>query len=215
MRVIAVANQKGGAGKTTTTMNLAAAAAEGARVLVVDIDPQGSTTWWAERAGEDLPFDFAAETAPENLARLRELPYDVVFVDTPGSLEAQAILEGVLAQSDFVILPTQPEALSFPALVKTVEQIVKPSGVDYRVLLNALDPRSPGEELDARKLIDSAGFPRFKAGIRRYKAHATAPLAGEVVTQYEPTRGSFKAINDYRVVALELFALWANTTKGA
>ncbi len=44
-RVVAVLNQKGGVGKTTVTLGLASAAAAGHRVLVVDLDPQGSSTW--------------------------------------------------------------------------------------------------------------------------------------------------------------------------
>ena len=41
--------------------------------------------------------------------------------------------------------------------------------------------------------------------------HADAPLRGDVVTQYELTRASIKAVEDYRRVALELFSIWTNT----
>ena len=112
MRIVCLVGQKGGVGKTTTTMNLAAVMAKHSRVLVVDVDPQKSTTWWAENAGDNLPFDFAADVDPENIARLRELPYDTIFVDTPGSLEDTRVLSAVLDASDFVILPLNPEPLN-------------------------------------------------------------------------------------------------------
>ena len=213
MRVVSVMNQKGGAGKTTTAMNVAAAAAESSDVLLVDVDPQGSAAWWAGRAGDDLPFDFAPESNIANLAKLRELPYDLIIVDTPGSLEKTGVLKEVVKQSDFVILPSEPEALSFQPLLQTVETVIRPSGVDFRVLLNKLDPRVPGDEIDAQKLIDGLGLPRFRTGIHSYKVHTTAPLSGTVVTQYRPTRASFKAINDYRKVTVELFAIWANSPR--
>lgn len=211
MRIVAVANQKGGAGKTTTAMSMAAVAAESSRVLVVDVDPQASSSWWADRAGDRLPFDFTADTDAANLSRLRELPYDVVFVDTPGSLEARSVLRTVIESADFVVLPTEPMALAFAPLVQTIRQLIEPAQTDYRVLLNKVDPRVPTSVVDAEALLDGAGIQRFANVVRTYKMHADAPLRGDVVTQYELTRASIKAVEDYRRVALELFSIWTNT----
>lgn len=210
MKLVAVTNQKGGAGKTTTTMNLAAIAAENSRVLVVDVDPQQSTTWWATTAGESLPFDFAPETNVSNLARLRALPFDVIFVDTPGNLTDSKILASVLSVADFAIIPTEPEALCIPPMVRTIRTLVEPSETPYRVLLSKIDMRVPGQLEDAEALIDSLSVPRFSRAIRKYKIHSDAPIDGKVVTQYAESRQTAKAIDDYQAVALELMTIWAH-----
>jgi chromosome partitioning protein len=217
MRIVTVANQKGGAGKTTTTMNLASILAESNRVLVADVDPQQSSTWWADRAGDNLPFDVVSDTDPANLARLRELEYDVVLVDTPGSLEGRDVLATILTNSDFAILPTEPSPLAFAPLIATINEIVLPSNVRYRVVLNKVDPRVPFELVDAEALLDGAGILRFKSAIRDYKMNRMAPMEGKVVTKYGDgdSRIAAKARDDYRKIALELTSLWANTGANA
>lgn len=209
MKVVAVVNQKGGAGKTTTTMNLAAVSADSSRVLVVDVDPQQSATWWATTAGEGLPFDFAQETDPAFLASIRSLPYEFVFVDTPGSLSDTAVLSTVLDAADFVVVPTEPEALCIPPMVRTIKSLVEPKRIPFRVLLSKVDMRIAGQLEEAETLVDELKLPRFRRPIRKYKVHADAPVTGAVATTYAESRQTFKAIDDYRSVSLELMALWA------
>lgn len=211
MRIIAVAGQKGGVGKTTTTLSLAAVASDASNVLVVDVDPQRSATWWAEQAGERLPFDYVADEDPRALARLREVEgagYDVVFVDTPGSLEGHDVLAAVLDNCDYAILPTEPAALAVAPLVRTVQHAVQPRGVPHRVLLNKVDARSEWEIAEARELLDANGIPVFRVAVRAYAAHRRAPINGLVVTQYGPGRETANAVDDYRRAHQELQAEW-------
>jgi chromosome partitioning protein len=179
-------------------------------VLLVDVDPQQSTSWWASAAGEELPFDFAADTEVTNLSRMRGLPYDLIFVDTPGNLTDSDILGSVLEVADFAIVPTEPEALCVPPMVRTIRSLIQPSGTPFRVLLSKIDMRVAGQLEDAERLVDEIPLPRFRRAIRRYKVHADAPIEGRVVTQYPESRHTMKAIDDYRAVALELMSLWAN-----
>jgi chromosome partitioning protein len=211
MRVVVVASQKGGEGKTTTTMNLAAVAAKNAKCLVVDVDPQKSATDWGLAAGDNLPFDFAEDFDPKNLARLRELDYDIIFVDTPGNLSDTHILGAVLDVADFAIVPMTPAVMSVSPAQRTIAMVAE-RGVPYRVLLNRVDMRIPGQLEEWVKVIDSTmGVPRFKQHVRSYTAHSEAPLRGHVVTQYPDTRKTTNAIFDYSAVALELTSIWAHS----
>jgi hypothetical protein len=64
------------------------------------------------------------------------------------------------------------------ALIDTVSQQVRPSGVPHRVLLTRVDARSRGEAEEARGALAGAGIPVFDGMIREYKAHRTASLLG-------------------------------------
>jgi chromosome partitioning protein len=214
MRIVSVVEEKGGVGKTTTAMSMAAICAEASRVLVIDVDPQGSATWWATNAGDRLPFDFTAEADPGVLARTRTAGqdlYDVAIVDTPGSLEGRQILQTVLSNSDYVIVPTEPAPLAVEPLIRTVRTVIAPSGVPYRVLVNKVDGRALGMRDDAFAMLDSQQINRFKASTRNLSAHAYAPANGTVVTQYPRDRYAIEAAGEYRAVALEMFADWQLT----
>lgn len=108
--LISVVNAKGGVGKTTTSMYLAAAfAAQGKNVRVIDLDRQGTAIDWAERAEDaENPLPFSVEnTIPRRLERIARLaePGEFIVVDTPpGDPEA---IDAAIAAADFVVVPTR------------------------------------------------------------------------------------------------------------
>lgn len=199
LRIISAVNQKGGMGKTTVTMQLAAALSRRHRVLVVDVDPQQSTVWWAENADRHLPFDFAGSQHPNVLARLEHLSgdYDFVIVDTPGSLEDPRTLDVVVDASDFVIVPLAPEPLAVEPTMRTIERVIEPRATRFGVLLNRIDPRVHGQLHTWTHLLDVVlGVPRLDAYLRQYKTQADAPVLGSLVTTVRDNRTTQGAIWD-------------------
>ena len=199
--ILAIVNQKGGVGKTTTAVNLAAVLAEGRTVLLVDTDPQASATWWAERT--DTGFDLAQETDPALLGRLRAVEdYDLVIVDTPPALGSEA-LESVLGAADYVLLPTLPAPMDLASVMQAVTATIAPAGVAHRVLLVRVDPRSVREAQEVQGALLEAGIPAFQAFVRQYKAHERAALDGAPISRWRGPNAR-KAEADYRRVADEL-----------
>ncbi len=122
-RTVAVLNQKGGVGKTTVTLGLASAAAEaGRRVLVVDLDPQGSATWVLGHDGDDaaegivpsawsplidvLPARGAADAA---LAALPADGYEAILLDCPPTLGGPT--RSALVTAGHALVVVDPSAL--------------------------------------------------------------------------------------------------------
>ena len=110
--IISFLNQKGGVGKTTLAVNVAACLALiGHRILLVDADKQGSATTWASLR-EDNDFQVIS-LARENMARdamQMATDYDHTIIDGPP--HAERIARSCIAASDLVLLPIEPSGLS-------------------------------------------------------------------------------------------------------
>lgn len=135
MKTILVASSKGGVGKTTIATNLAAHfALEGKRTVLVDADPQGSSTHWAQRRAQldsaVLPIDGSRKRAwrsglPEDAER--------VVIDAAAGAMADD-LDSFLEHADAMVVPVVPSALDIEATVAFLNTLSKVPRVHKRKL---------------------------------------------------------------------------------
>jgi len=143
VQVLAIASQKGGAGKTTVTGHLAVAAEQAGcgPVAIVDLDPQGSLADWWNRRGPKYPhfLQTGISCLKEDIAALRDLGIKLLFIDTPPALTC--IIRQVIAIADLVLLPVRPsphDLRSIGATLDVVETFEKP----FLFVLNAATQRA-------------------------------------------------------------------------
>lgn len=119
MHVVVVASQKGGAGKSTLAMHLAAAA--DTRSVLVDMDPQQTLTRWWQCREADSPALAEATIGllSAKLEALKEEGYELCVIDTPPA--ATASIAAVIASADLVLIPVRPSPADLWAVGATIE----------------------------------------------------------------------------------------------
>ena len=143
MRVLALASQKGGSGKTTLSGHLAvqAQAAGAGPVVLIDIDPQGSLAdWWNEREADTPAF---AQTTVARLAAdletLRQQGFKLAVIDTPPAITVA--IQSVIQVAELVLVPTRPSPHDLRAVGATVD-LCERAGKPLVFVVNAATPKA-------------------------------------------------------------------------
>jgi len=190
-KVITIAQQKGGAGKTTLAAQLAVVwARQGKRLALVDIDPQASLAAWAElrraRNGDaGLDFDFAALAgwrAGEWVER-HARQADFVIVDSPPHAELEARI--ALRAASLVLVPLQPSPLDLWSAATTL-RLAREEGRAILAVLNRVPARSSLTETVTAELARD-GVPLAATTLGSRVAFAQAMAQGRGVVETAPS----------------------------
>lgn len=172
---LAVANLKGGTGKTTTAVHLAAGLSRRGRTLLVDADPQGSASEWVSLIGGDVPFTLIADAEPDLHQRILRYGsgYEHVIIDTAPGHEA-VVRSAVLAVHE-VLIPITPSLMDINRLRPTIELIAAVEAVNapiLRVLLTRVRAGTRTGRL-GRETLESLGVPVLASEIPLMEAYVT------------------------------------------
>ncbi len=198
MPIITLISEKGGAGKSTLACHLAAEYhRRGARVLVVDTDPQGSAFTWSEVAAES---DVSAPDVVAMGDQIRKaLPglaegRDVVIVDTAGRLGKRGV--GALTVSDLALVPVQPSPPDIWGLDATLDTIaqVQEFRPDLKSALVVNGKARNALSKGVRAGLLATGTHVLDAELGRRVAYAEAIAVGKGVTTYAPGTPAAKEI---------------------
>ena len=183
---IALANLKGGCGKSTLALNMAAGLARRGRVCLLDADPQGALRHWSSWAdvNAQMPVTVQAADSPEQLI-VASNECDYVIVDCPPSLAMDITLR-MLRNADHVVMPVLPSPLDLWAsnlAVQAIENVrLENHGLRTWVVLNQVEERSAISRA-MQEVLEQFKLPVLHAKVKRRAIYRLAKLEGKSVYQ--------------------------------
>lgn len=189
-KVITLANQKGGTGKTTLCMQIAGTLARrGAATLVIDADRQGTATRWADSADRAAPFParviaHAEDSGPvhDRISLYRER-YDYILVDCPPAVESPALRSALLV-SDLCIVPVIPSPADLWSTVGIRELIYRMARANPKLRARLVANMCQPHTRVAREILDimkEFGIRLMRTRVHLRTAYRQSALFGTTV----------------------------------
>ncbi|MHB8296142.1 MAG: ParA family partition ATPase [Acidimicrobiales bacterium] len=207
--IIAVINQKGGTGKTTLALNLAAGLARRGPTHLVDADPQHSITQWVAMAVADAGLPPVARPDHDPFATIAQLAYThrYVVVDCPPAIHGD-VVPAVMRSVHVILVPVLPSPIDLWASVATaaaVSQAMRSNpGLRAGLVLNQVEPRNALSRA-MREPLRELDIPIFEASIHRRAAYRSAAVEG--LSVYGLGKRAQAAVTDIEAIIEEVLCL--------
>ena len=205
MPIIAVVGNKGGAGKTTLSINLASGLAKQYSIAVVDADPQGSALQWRAFADhqDTIPVFEASDAIADQVAELLR-DYQYVVIDCPPSVHAPQT-NAVLEFGDLALIPVQPSPVDLWATVH-IEQAIERAhatnpSLQAMLVINQIETRTTLSRL-VREALSAIALPVADTALRRRAVYRSSALEGKSV--YEMGRRGADAVAELEQLIQEV-----------
>ncbi|MCY4127873.1 MAG: ParA family protein [Gammaproteobacteria bacterium] len=186
MKVVAVASQKGGSGKTTVAIHLATwfAQVEEKNVVLIDLDPQASACAWSDYRHTKDPVVLAthANRLQSELHRIAEHQGDIVILDTAPHSDSIAL--EAMRSAHLVLIPTRPSFLDIKAVVNTLT-LAQMARTEVVAVLNQCPPRGQDAN-EAEKAISALDVEVSVARLTQRTIFGRALLNGQTAIEAEP-----------------------------
>ena len=205
-RVIAVINQKGGTGKTTLALNLAAGLARRAPTAVIDADPQRSISQWIAMGDSESGLPVATPIGADPAATIAHLKqsHRYVVVDCPPTVQG-AVIDAVMTAADRVLIPVLPSPLDLwasvemAALVREAQQ--NNQALQAWLVLNQVETRNALSRV-MQQAVAEFDLPLLQASLQRRAAYRSAAVEG--VSVYGLGGRGMQAVADIEAIIEEL-----------
>jgi chromosome partitioning protein len=189
-RTVAIISQKGGTGKTTTTIELAVTAARaGESVAVIDLDPQTTAANWRDRRKEDPENPAVVATQIGRLSQTvdaaRNSGADLVIIDVPGKADNVAMAAARLA--DLVLIPCPGNMFNMETLPTTRDLVRAAGDPPAFVLYNEIPPLGTRIAEDLKALTKAhCGLDACPVHLTRRSSYEHAPDQGKAAREIDP-----------------------------
>jgi chromosome partitioning protein len=207
--IICLCNQKGGVGKTTLAVNLAAAFARtGKKVLLLDADQQGSALDWSAARTSEPPFSVVGLPKPSIHKDLPALavPYDVVLIDGPPRV--YEVAESAVLASALVLIPVQPSPYDVWAAQDVVDIVNRATAFKPQLKAAFIVNRKINNTALGRDVVDALAaykLPALNTAIHQRVAFAESAAQGKTIFEHAPMSLASEEITALLGDVLEFF----------